>query len=445
MSARLKYLHYVVVNSFWFVPTVLLLAAILLAVLSAILDRAMQATWSRELAWVLWVGPDGARTILQVIAGSMIGATSLVFSMTLVSLTLASQQLGPRLLAIFRADRPTQVALGVFVSTLAYALMMLRLIRPQGDSTSDFVPLASVTMAQLLTLFSLAVLIYFIHHLAELLQADTVVAHVGDALDGSVRSLFPATSEPEDGSRQQEEAAGPGPSGRFCLVVPSARTGYVQTIAVAQLVGLAEQSDGRIELQVMAGDFLVPGQAVARFWPLDRATEALKERIRDGLTIGPKRTQAEDLEYAANALVEIALRALSPSLNDPFTAIASIDRIGAALALAIGRADPPLEHRDAAGRLRLTLPSRGFVDLLEGSFDDIRRAGADHPAVLRTLAARLAGLAELAADPERRAAIWRQGEALRRLVGRRLDEPLDRQRVDVELERLDERLARWDG
>jgi uncharacterized membrane protein len=225
--------------------------------------------------------------------------------------------------------------------------------------------------------------------------------------------------------------------------VTAQRAGYVQAVAGDQLVALAEEVDGRIELEVMAGDFLLPGQALARFWPLDRATEDIKTRIRDSVAIGPKRTLAEDLEYAADALVEIALRALSPSLNDPFTAIACINRVGASLALAIGRGDPPLRHRGESGTVRLVRPERGFVALLEGGFDDIRLAAAEHPAVLAALATRLGSLAELAADPQRRAAIERQGEAIRRTVERHLAEPRDRERVERQLERLEACLRRW--
>ncbi|MEX2632164.1 MAG: DUF2254 domain-containing protein [Tistlia sp.] len=442
MNARLKYLRYVVVSSFWFIPAVLLLAAFVLAVLSALFDRSMQDTWTSELNWVFWVGPEGARTILQVIAGSMIGATTLVFSMTLVALSLASSQLGPRLLAIFRADRTTQVALGVFVATLAYALLMLRLVRTETADAADFVPLAAVTVAQLLTLCSLGLLIYFIHHLAQLLEADTIISHVGRDLDASVDTLFPKTGAPDRGTLHpaNEEAR----SERFVMVVTARRAGYVETVDRQKLVALACEAKGLVELEVMPGDFLVPGQTLARFWPLDRATEDLKQAIRDSIAAGPKRTQAEDLEYAVNALVEVALRALSPSLNDPFTAIACVNRIGASLALAISRQDPPVCHRDEGGTPRLLQPERGFVALLEDGYDNIRRAAVGQPPVLVTLVRRLASLAELAADPERRAAIERQGEAVRRAVERHLSEPRDRQPVEQALGRLEAKLRRWD-
>ncbi len=456
MRARLRYLHYVIVNSFWFIPGLMLIASIALGLLSAVLDRALQSRWSDDLSWMLWVGPDGARTILEVIASSMIGATSLVFSMTLVTLTLASSQLGPRLLAIFRGDRMTQVALGVFVATLAYALLMLRLVPPETQGGEAFVPLAAVTVAQLMTLISLAVLIYFIHHLAQLLEADTIVSHVGRALDGSVDRLFPRTGHPDrgtehDGAEETEQDGEVAPDAdddrdrddRFVMVVKTRRSGYVQTVAQSSLVSLAAEAGGRIDLLIMAGDFLVAGQTMARFHPLDNATDQLKQDIRDCVTIGPKRTQAEDLEYAVNALVEIALRALSPSLNDPFTAIACINRIGSALALAINRRDPPLVHRDEAGEIRLHLPARGFIEVLHGGFDDIRRAAVEHPPVLREMVKRLTALADLAADPERRRAIESQAEAIRRAVEANLGEPRDRARVERELDGLDRRLRRW--
>lgn len=444
MTAQLKYLRYAIIDSFWFVPAILLLTSIGLAVLSVLVDRVMQDYWDNNLSWVFWVGPTGSREVLAVIAGSMIGATSLVFSMTLVALTLASSQLGPRLLAIFRADRTTQVALGVFVATLAYALLMLRLVRPEGERGGELVPIASVTIAQLLTIISLALLIYFIHHLAELLESDTIVSHVGKALDGNVLDLFPETAD--SGARGEPSPDGEAPlAERSSAVIPVEHMGYVQTIARRQLIALAEAADGRIELLAMSGEFLVAGQPLARFWPLEKMTDELERGIRSGVAIGPKRTQAEDLEYAANALVEVALRALSPSLNDPFTAMACVNRLGAALATAIRREDPPLRRRGDDGQVRLLLRERGFVDLLEGGFNDIRHAAAEQPAVLSAIVRILGSLAELVAEPERRAAIERQGEAVRRTMERYLEEPLDRQRVEAELERLERLLRRRDG
>lgn len=442
MTAHLKYLRYAVLDSFWFLPALLLATSVGLALLSVAVDRSLQEYWQSRLSWIFWIGPSGAREILAVIAGSMITATSLVFSMTLVALTLASSQLGPRLLAIFRADRTTQLALGVFVATLAYALLMLRLVGAETEAGDALVPIASVTVAQLLTIVSLALLIYFIHHLAQILEADTVVSHVGKELDANVRDLFPEASRCDRVSGA--EAAETGTSERFWVRIESAATGYVQTMAERQLIALAEAADGRIDLLARPGDFLLAGQPLARFWPLDRITSSLKQEICGCVAIGSKRTQAEDLEYAANALVEIALRALSPSLNDPFTAIACINQLGAALAIAAGREDPPLRRHGSDGSLRLLLPQRGFVELLEGSFNDVRRAGAEHPAVLAAILRILCSLAAIAADPGRRVAIERQGEAIRRII-ERLEEPLDRQRVEVGLEELQDQLRRWEA
>lgn len=442
MTAHLKYLRYAVLDSFWFLPALLLATSVGLALLSVAVDRSLQGYWQSRLSWIFWIGPAGAREILAVIAGSMITATSLVFSMTLVALTLASSQLGPRLLAIFRADRTTQLALGVFVATLAYALLMLRLVGAETEAGGALVPIASVTVAQLLTIVSLALLIYFIHHLAQILEADTVVSHVGKELDANVRDLFPEASRCDRAGGA--EAAEAGTSERFWVRIESAATGYVQTVAGRQLIALAEAADGRIELLARPGDFLLAGQPLARFWPLDRITSSLKQEICGCVAIGSKRTQAEDLEYAANALVEIALRALSPSLNDPFTAIACINQLGAALAIAAGREDPPLRRHGSDGSLRLLLPQRGFVELLEGSFNDVRRAGAEHPAVLAAILRILCSLAAIAADPDRRVAIERQGEAIRRII-ERLEEPLDRQRVEGGLEELQDQLRRWEA
>lgn len=198
----LAYVRHIVIASFWFIPALLVVASVGLSALTLYLDLGPFGVSSGEGSWLAIAGVQSARAILSTIATSMITVVSLVFSLMLLALTLASQQLGPRMIIHFMEDQLNQIVLGAFTATFAYALIVLRSIEDTGSS--KFVPNLSINVALLLAPICLGLLIYFIHHAAMLIQSDDVVASLAAALERDVKSVFPS---PASEARHVDEAA----------------------------------------------------------------------------------------------------------------------------------------------------------------------------------------------------------------------------------------------
>jgi len=437
MRAHLRYLWFRLTASLWLVPAAMIFGAIVLAMVMLTLEGSLLwDDWAEPLQWLLPVGADGSRQLLATIAGSMITVASLVFSMTLVTLTLASSQLGPRLIARFMRDRINQVVLGTFLATFVYALLILQTVTDSGDQ--EFVPHLAVLVALLLALVSLGWLIYFIHHVADSIQADSVIADIGDELSDAIKRRFPELA----GSRPLpletpflDRLATPAG------VVAGRGSGYVQAIDAAALLQTATREGLLIQVEARPGDFVVEGAPLLRVWPRERLSDELARKLCEPVVIGPKRTSTQDIDFAMSALVEIALRALSPGINDPRTAIACIDRLTQGLVEMIQLPDPPALVPDDDGTLRLIVKPAGFADVIAGAFDPIREAGRNQAWVLRRLAEVLALLAGFVRTPEQHSILARQAAVLDSVCR---EAPLDqasRARVDESLELLRRALA----
>lgn len=435
MRARLWYVYYQITSSLWFVPGLLIVAAIVLAFTMLALDAMLPSAWLAPLRWLLRIGPEGARQLLATIAGSMITVASLVFSMTLVVLTLASSQLGPRLIARFTRDTVNQIGLGSFVATFVYALLILETVNDAGGGA--FVPHLSVTVALLLALINLFWLIYLIHHVADSIQADSVIAELGAALRHAIDRRFPDIDAPPPAPLQvpflDRLAEPPG-------IVGARQSGYVQTIDSRALLRGAREHDLVIRIGARPGDFLVAAAPLLEVWPAERLSDELADALAGPVVIGPKRTAAQDIDFAISALVEIALRALSPGINDPHTALTCIDRLTEALVEIIRRGDPPALVQDADGALRLIVRPADFAAVLGTAFNPVRHAGRDQAIVLRRLAEVAAVLAGFVAGRPQLEALERQAAALQDTATGPL-EPLGRTEVDHALETLRRALA----
>ncbi len=430
--ARFGYLLQNLRESFWFLPALMTLAGLGLSILTLALDREQYFAIGWLLPWAQGLGVDNARLLMSTIAGSMITVTSLVFSMTLVSLTLASGQLGPRLLALFMGDRVTQTVLGTFVSTFVFALLVLSALGERG--AADLVPQASIAVALVLTLASLGLLIAFFHHLASSLHADTVVARMASELESQVRLMFAA--------REGEQAV-EHPADVPEQAIESRDGGYVQAIDGERLVQLAREHDVRIRLLYRAGHFVCGGEPLACVSGAGKgAPGQLGDGIREAIVFGPKRTNAEDPEFALQAIVEIALRALSPGVNDPYTAITCIDRLGQALARVLAGSLPVACHADPDGVVRLVRVPLTLQGLFDAAFNEIRQAGARNVAVLVRLAETLARLARAARTAEHGDVVRRHADMLRRASENGVSEPNDLADIRERLDAIGALLAR---
>ena len=375
--------------------------AVALAVAAVELDKAVPDDWLQGLGWSYTGGADGASLLLGTVAGSMIAIAGTVFSMTLVVLSLASSQLGPRLLRNFMRDTANQVVLGTFVATFVYCLLVLRTVR-RADEVA-FVPHLSVSIGVLLAIVSIGVLIYFIHHVSVSIQADEVVARVGRELQEGIDRLYPGQlGKPgSDVSKAPGEAELPVAFAREARPLRSLADGYLQLIDADALMALASEEDLLLRLERRPGHYVDEGAALVMVWPGHRVTEALVGKMNDAFVLGNQRTAAQDIEFSFQQLVEIAVRALSPGINDPFTAIACVDRLGSALCR-LARRDMPSPLRfDDQGRLRLVAHRSTFAGIVDTAFNQIRQAARSNPAVairLLEAIARIAGHLQRAQD-----------------------------------------------
>ncbi|MEZ4521753.1 MAG: DUF2254 domain-containing protein [Thermomicrobiales bacterium] len=376
-------------SSYWFIPSLMVIFAFGLSFLTQQLDDRFQFQIGGAFPGVFQGGPDGARSMLATIAGSMITVASVTFSITIAALANASSQFGPRLLRIFMQDTGSQIVLGTFVGTFIYCLMALRLV--PVEETTDYVPHLSTSMALVLALASIGVLIFFIHHMATMLQVSNVTARVGEEMIESINSLFPEdlgwggeSDERPDAVRLSEMSGSVVPDSNQRGILAE-RIGYIRAIDEETLMELAVDHDVVIRIALRPGVFIVPDALLAVVWPSERATKELSGALQEVFLVGSGRTPFQDIELYFDELIEIALRALSPGINDPYTAFTCIDWLTAGVTSLANLRMPSRYRYDRDGELRIIADNPQMDELIDRIFDRIRNAGAGHPSVLRKL------------------------------------------------------------
>lgn len=413
-------------GSFWFLPTLMVAAAIFLSLAMIHLDRVTaNKAWIAALGWTFSRGPEGSRAVLSTVAASMITIASVSFSITIVALQLASSQFGPRLLRNFMRDRGNQFAIGAFIATFTYCLLVLRTVN--GTENEQFVPHLSVTVGLVLALASVGVFIYFIHHSAESIQAENVIAAVSRELHQAIDRLYPDRlgEEPPDPSKDKDEQELGEAFEREARRIATPQSDYLQAIDVDLLLRLAQERDIVLSIEQRPGKFHFTGDNVVRAWPADRIDDDLAETIRKSFYFGPRRTLVQDVEFAVDQLVEVAVRALSPGINDPFTAINCVDRLGAALCALADRSIPSRRRYDDQGRLRVMTDASTVPGIVEASFAQIRQAARANTAVTLRLLETIAAVARHTRDQEFRGALRAQAEAIHRGSQEALKDPAD--------------------
>ncbi len=395
-------------TNLWLVPTVEVVVAVALYFGTHAVDKAVLDGSVTLPAWMNFGTADAARQILTTLAAAVITVVGVVFSITIVTLTLASTQFGPRMLRNFIRDRGTQFTLGTFVATFVYATLVLVSIGPASDGR-NFVPHLSITVAVALVAVSMAVLIYFIHHIAASIQLPRVIASIANDLSHAIDaessddgvSLAAGPSVPELLQRMND---GGGP-------VLAPESGYLQFIQHETMIGLAAKKGAVIQLHHRPGHFVVQGHALATVWP-PGAAEAVSRALRAAHIMGSNRTLAQDLAFAVDQLVEIAIRALSPAVNDTFTALTCIDWLGDSLCKVTTRWRPVRVHRDSHGYVRVITADVSYTRLVERAFEKIRQAGRAMPAVLIRQLDALAKVVQHATTEERRRLILEQADLI---------------------------------
>lgn len=428
-----KYWHRIR-SRFWFTPTAMAATAAALALVGVTVDASITEWLERNLNWTFQMEAEGASAVLEVIAGSMITIAGVVFSMTLVALSLASFQLGPRLLTNFMSDSSTQVVLGTFIATFVYCLLVLRTIRRAEDVA--FVPHLSVTLGVILAVAGVGVLIYFIHHVSVSIQANAIAARIGKDFIEKVDHLFPGHIG-QEGTQVPMDPRGASVTEAFdrdAQSVVADRDGYLQLIDGEALLALAMEENLLVRLERKPGNYVVAGCSLVWVSPGSHLTDQLVERIQSFFVMGDQRTPDQDIEFPVNQLVEMAVRALSPGVNDPFTAIACVDHLGSALCRLAARETPSRYRYDNNDQLRLIMQVDTYGNVVGAAFNQIRQNAGSNAAVTIRLLDTIAKVMGFVHRPEDRVTLLRHAEMIARGAGKELPEGEDRRVVEKRLQ-----------
>jgi len=379
--------------------------------------------------WINSGDGEDARNLLSTLLSAIITMASMAFSVTVVALTLAANSYGSRLIRIFRADLRTQAVLGTFAMTIVYCLIVLRTVH--GKAPMAEVPHASVTVGTVLALVCVLALLTFIQGVARSIVADEVVRRVRRGVDNAVKNL------PDLGDAVPEHAPGdlPADFAQKAERIALPYEGYVQAIDYDGMVAWAERRDAILHLDFRAGDFIVNGDRRVLVYPPTGQPLKTREEIGWLIVSGDERTPTQDLEFAIRHLVEIALRALSPGINDPFTATVVIDQLRGSLSRVMGRSLPSETLRDSSGRVRVYRQVTTYEGLLDAALHQIRQAGSSHPAVLIHLLEAIARIAEHTRLDEQRGALCRHAKLIRGAAEREIAEPVDRRDIEQSFQR----------
>jgi uncharacterized membrane protein len=439
MRAQLAKYWHAVRASYWFVPGLMAVGAIVLSLVTTLIDQRFGIEVIRDLDWISFNTPAGARSLLSTIAGSMITVAGVTFSITIAAVAYAASQLGPRLLGNFMRDTSNQVTLGTFIATFVYCLLILRTVHGGGDGNTAvdaFVPHVGVMLALILTLASLGVLIYFFHHTPVSIQASEVVAQIGEELNHKVAALFPdqlGAAPPEGAEDAGAAAAYPAGGG---TVVRARTSGYITHIDSNSLFGLARTHDLVLRLVRRPGDFVSSGEPLAFVHGDGADADVPQGRIALAFALDRKRTQAQDLLFIVQQLVEVAARALSPGINDPYTATSCMDWLGSALINLGCRAMPDPYRYDDDGGLRIIAPNVTYADVAAAVFDDLRPyAAGDRNAALHLMGV-IERIFEGVEHPIHRAVLLHHAAAVKEAAEASLSQGRDTDRIADAFDRL---------
>lgn len=433
---KLKQLWSNMRSSFWFMPSLIVAVSIALAIGLIEADSIESDRWLGRWPRLFGASASGARGILSTIAGSMMTVVGVTFSMTLVTLALASSQYTSRILRNFMRDRVTQVVLGIFAGIFAYCVIVLRTIRSVEEG--GFVPGLAVSFSVVLAIGSIGVLIFFIHHIASSIQASSIIASVADETLVAVDRLFPV--EIRQGPLNEDGNPPPLPlQVQNWQTVPAKKNGYIQSVDNAALLRLAREHKTIVRMERSIGEFVVnnsPLASLALDTPPDQETI---DALQATFSISRHRTLHQDSAFGIRQIVDVALKALSPGINDTTTAVMCVDYLTAILARLASR-EIPSSRRYEEGELRMIAIGPTFAGLVAESFDQIRGSAMGNVAIMLRMLGALQTIGSLTASPSRRRVLREQAHWVAELAERTIESPHDRARFESRLARVYEAL-----
>ncbi|MXQ12325.1 DUF2254 domain-containing protein [Microvirga makkahensis] len=417
-------------TSLWFIPSIMIVVGVGLAIGMLQVDAGVGSEDDVRAWWINSGDGEDARNLLSTLLSAIITMASMAFSVTVVALTLAANAYGSRLIRIFRADLRTQFVLGLFAMTIVYCLIVLRSIH--GKAPIPEVPHTSVTLGTALALGCVLGLLAFIQGVARSIVADEVVRRVRKDVDKAVAELPELT---EENAPEHAPADLPADFNNKAARIPLPYGGYVQAVDYSGILSWAERHDAILHLEFRAGDFIVSGDRRVHVYPAPPDPGKAREEIGKHIVSGDERTPVQDLEFAIRHLVEVAVRALSPGINDPFTATVVIDRLRGALSRLMSRRLPPETLRDPSGKVRIYRQVTTYEGILDAALHQIRQAGSSHPAILIHMLEALARMAEHTRLDEQRRALIRHANLIRAAGERDISEPADREDMEQSFRR----------
>ncbi|HHF7367936.1 TPA: DUF2254 domain-containing protein [Legionella bozemanae] len=353
--------------SYWYIPLLMCVISLLLAVLTLRLDHILVWHWLEKWGWFHANNPEGARSILSTIATSMITVAGVTFSMTIVAVAFAGSQVGPRLTSNFMRDRANQITLGTFIATFLFCLfILLALFNANKEGIPQingqvFIPQISLLMAIIFTISSLVVLIGFIHHIPESINMSNVIAQVGEDLNSQISCQFPINIGKEHTQKSIDLSL------LRKTLVKSTTQGYIRILEGNSLIDIATKNDLIIQLEVRPGTYITEDATLLTIFSSQKVDENIQKQCTDVFALGHKRNQEQDILFLVDEMVEIIARALSPGINDPFTAMTCLDWLQSSIQK-LSKTDEPSAYRaDVENKLRLItkpIPFQEFCDLM---------------------------------------------------------------------------------
>ena len=409
-------------STFWFFPVLIISLSIVLAFIFLYFDSQIgypQGPWQN-----LFISDaNSARSILSMIAGVMIGVAGTVFSIILVVLILASSQFGSRLIRNFMHVRLNQVVLGAYIATFVYCLIILNAIR--NNDQVVFVPSFSILIAILSTVANIFLLIFFIHNTAMSIQANTVISDISESLFKNLKTLFPELEEDnlDEEKEHDEDLLKRGFKEKQSL--SASKSGYLQYISFESLIGLAVELNILIELYFRPGDYLVKDVELGTVYSQDNFEKEKIYRLQTQFIVDKNRSQQQDAEHSIHQMVEIAARALSPGINDPYTAITCIDNLTATMCYLTTTKFPSKYLEDKDGKLRIIARPLTYEGMLDAAFNQIRQYAKGNPAVIIRLMESLITINKFTKRKKHKKAIEKHAMMVLNVGNKSFDEPND--------------------
>jgi uncharacterized membrane protein len=423
-------------SSLWFLPALIVVVSIGFAIALIEADSAGSHRWLTRWPRMFGAGAEGARGMLSTIAGSMMAVVGVTFSMTLMTLALASSQYTSRILRNFMRSRVTQSVLGIFAGIFTYCLIVLRTIR--GGDEGVFVPSLAVFFGFVLALGGVGALMFFIHHIASSIQASSIIASVAQETIDAVDRLFPEKLG-QGPCEDNDDHTLRLPAEQSWWTVPARQSGHIQNVDNASLLRLARDRKTIVRMERGIGQFVVRNTALASVALEDPPDQETIAALQAAFRISRHRTVDQDIAFGIRQIVDMALKALSPSVNDTTTAVMCVDYLTAILARLAPRQIPP-SRRYEDGELRVIAIGPTFEGLLVESFDQIRSNARGNVVIMSRMLGAFQTLAGLIADPNRRRALRDQVQWVAEMAERTVESAHDRSRINAQIARVREAL-----